>query len=318
MRRFLLTIVLTFPMVIPIPPSTVSTVEATHGAAGHFPTSDYCGWVWRHPKPDGKRHNGLDVWTKSDGTGLSGAKGFPVQLAYPGVLKEKLFGNAKLYGLRFHHPDRDESTHYWHMADADSSTSYVENALVVGQSYPAGTFLGFQGNFTPGSTDRTTHLHATLTTGDTPDDGYVPGEHPFSATSYSKDPTTFFGRNLNYDSAGQCYFGAQPTDNSIHYRGPLPESDHPYPNNFQRWYTVVNWDVNATVTTLEFCTLSLEFNWDFLDVRNFNLQILETFTGSFATPRLSGPHSGRVFLIELRTDGSVQMDGFTICNYHSS
>lgn len=279
---------------------------------GYFPTSDYCGFVWRDGSTNS--HNGVDIWTNQSGTGLSGSKGFPVQLAQDGYLDQIYYypGTSVAYGLRFWHPDPGGggiSTHYWHMADSNTPlTSYVETTLTVGAFYPAGTFLGYQGDLTTvGAT--LTHLHVTVWNQRAADNGSL---------STSINPSTFFGRNLDALNGGKCYTGSVPTDNSIHYRGPLPATPHNYPDNFGRWYVIVNYDTGASVTRGEFCNFSTEANFDFARTYNFGLGQYDTFSGFLTPPNLlTSAASGRVLFIRFDSDASVNYYGFDVCNFHS-
>jgi hypothetical protein len=283
-------------------------------ASGWYPTSDYCGWVWRDGSS--QSHNGWDIWTKSDGTGLAGSKGFPIQLSADGILREKYIfpGTSTAYGLRFWHPASGKSTHYWHMADTASLASYVESWLVVGTSYPAGTFLGYQGDLTTVNSTLT-HLHLTVWNQDAADNGSLSTSvNPGNA---GLNPSNFFDRNLDAQSGGVCYTGAWPTDNSIHYLGPLPQSEHPYPNNFARWYVVVNHLVSASWTRVEFCDLLTEANFDFVRTYGFSAEIpSDTFSGRLTPPSVfSSQIGGRVVRIHFTSDGSITDYGFRVCGY---
>lgn len=299
--------------------------SADHSGSMHFPSADYCGWVyrdWRNPA-----HNGLDIWTSSNAGGLYASdpqKGYPVHLAMEGVFQRYLTlvetGEAnQVYGLEFYHPSLNVTTFYWHLAPKENTTrTYVQLGYVIGQTYPAGTFLGYQGNLSAKIfNDATVHLHFTVTAGRAFDSGNSPATDPNML-----DPTPYFnyaGRNFNGATGGDCYLAQ-----TIQYRGPLPTSPLPYPSNFSRWFVVTNWNPAASATKLEFNILDTETNYDYLRVYQYSS------TGLTLRHEWSGPIllfgsgqvlytdliPGRVVFIHFSSDASVEYDGFRVWNYH--
>lgn len=174
---------------------TAQPVSANHSGSMHYPSADYCGWVYKDP--DNVAHNGVDVWTNTAGTGLYSSapmKGFPVQLVAEGVFKGyQTLSEAgepdQVYGLWFHHPALKVSTFYWHLAPKDTSgTTYAQLGYVVNATYPAGTFLGYQGNLSAKIfNDATVHLHFTVTREQSYDYGASPASDPNML-----DPTPYF------------------------------------------------------------------------------------------------------------------------------
>jgi hypothetical protein len=305
MRRaliFIATLALVFSVQMAVP-------NHANAASGWFPTSDYCGFVYQ----DGgsANHNGVDIWSTSSGAGLRGAKGFPIQLAADGWLDQIYYypGTSIAYGMRFWHSS-GYSTHYWHMGTRDGNgnpVSYVEIGFTVGAFYPAGTWLGYQGDLTTVG-QIVTHLHVTVWNQRAADNGSL---------ATSTDPSNFFGRNLNAQAGGKCYFGSNPTDNSIHYTGPMAQSDHPYANNFGRWYVIVGTDPNAPVLRAEFCDLLTEAGFDYVRTYDYDINLYDQFSGHYTPPnKLSSAVPGRVMFIRLDTDQSVTDYGFRVCNFH--
>jgi hypothetical protein len=314
-----------FAIVVPAILVVVSLTMGTlaQGAGPNWlPSSDYCGLVWHDPART--EHNGFDIWTSQPPTttGFNGSmKGYPVQLVQSGVFRQfvKYGTSGPIYGLRFYHPALNKTTFYWHMAPHDLSGTYVETTLVVGTTYPAGTFLGYQGDLT-GVFDTVTHVHVTVANGDV------------SNESTAIDPSAFFGVNLNGAGGGSCYGSHTAVDgNQIRYQahplyGPMPSSisrfGGNYPNNSTTWYTIVN-PPGAPVTRAEFSKLWLEPGFDHLYVYQFNtsnqtLTLVQDLSGHYVNGGsfLSSAVSGRIMFLQLVTDGSVTDIGFEVSNYH--
>lgn len=302
---------------------------AAVGPYGWEPTSDWCGFTWRQRFPDGFVHNGWDIWTLQYPAtgGISGARGFPVQLPAEGVLKDKYTwpGTNKLWGLRFDHPALGLSTTYWHMAHLElgsSITSYVESTLVKGNTYPVGTFLGYQGDLT-GLEDTVTHLHLTVTDLGVADNGTVEvSRNPGNAGG---NPTYLLGRDLDAGvdgsrEEGKCWMAAQ----DVHYRGPLPESEHNYANDELRWYAIVNTDVTAEVTRAEFCDLLTDGTGDKVTTYNYDIQAYETFSGHLTPPSFwtrpvsaGSQAASRVLFLRFTSNASGRDYGFRVCGVSS-
>lgn len=159
------------------------------------------GWVhklWEGVYP---LHNGIDIWTNQNSNGSG--RGNPVYLPHSGKLVSKVLDNngknIVYAGLIFEHEidavysshlpkdsDGDPILHvwtfYWHMADEDSATSYINSDLQVGQMYDAGTYLGDQGNRKMLG-DKVVHLHLTVSKS--------------NSESETLDPTPYLGPDFS-------------------------------------------------------------------------------------------------------------------------
>lgn len=291
-------------------------------ASMFFPSADYCGWVYNDVKNNNANHNGVDIWTNTIRRGMYPSssdplRGFPVQLATDGQFTGyyTLSETGQTYGMSFYHPALNVSTFYWHMAPRDGSgRTFTQPGLVVGATYPGGTFLGYQGNLSAAFlNDDTVHVHFTITQGTVFDDGSL---------AVGKDPTGYLGDSRLNGNVGPGCFGA----NNLQYRGPLPQSPHNYPPNFDRWYVIVNFVTTASSTQAELCALRTENFYDPFIVYQYGPN--QTFTvrhnwsgpildpGSGAT-LLTDIIPGRVLFFHLGSDASIEDYGFTICNYHA-
>ena len=115
---------------------------------------------------DPVKHDGVDIWTRVDGKGLTGSKGNPVYAACSGTVTRVFAPNQEIEIIC---EDIDESfadyvpslkvkTLYSHMGDAVTGEWY--HSLRVGQTVQQGELIGYQGNissFAPWN--RVTHLH---------------------------------------------------------------------------------------------------------------------------------------------------------------
>lgn len=313
--RFVLSVALlvTFPIV---------RAQPAAAASMFFPSADYCGWVYNDVKNNNPNHNGVDIWTNTLRRGMypSSAdplRGFPVQLAAEGQFTGyyALGETGQIYGMSFYHPALDVSTFYWHMAPRDGSgRTFTQAGFVNGVTYPVGTFLGYQGNLSdPLFRDDTVHVHFTITQSRTFDGGSL---------SAGKDPSSYLGDpRLNGNTGSGC-LGA----NNLQYRGPLPQSDHSYPPNFDRWYVIVDFVTTASSTQAELCALRTEYFYDPFIVyqygANQTFTVRHNWSGAILDP-LSGRTlltdiiPGRVLFFHFGSDSSIQDYGFTICNYHA-
>ncbi len=118
-----------------------------------MPSTGYVGLMYN---PVNGKHHGIDIWTRNDENPVNGP-GNPVYLPYDGVLTSFIFdgsfgstGVGQKQGFAFRHDSVPGygaiDSRYFHMADNDSNLSYINNDLQLGQTYPKGTFLGYQGN----------------------------------------------------------------------------------------------------------------------------------------------------------------------------
>jgi hypothetical protein len=280
-------------------------------ASGWIPTMDYCGQIWHDVNNGNPTHNGVDIWTSNPGSftgnpnGFNGSsKGYPIKTAADGILRQFYQFNGVTYGLRIYHPSVNQTTFYWHMGDY-AGTSYVETAtLVAGGTYPAGTFLGYQGNLAANGSP-VVHLHVSVVNGD------VGGD------AGAIDPSAFFGRDLNGEDGSACY-GQQ----NMQYLGPHPASPHPYSDFGARWFVILNANTASSVTRAEFGDLRMN-SGDFVNVYQFNtssqtLTLLNQFTGHPSLPVLSSPGAGRVLFIQVAPNGNgINDHGFDVINYHN-
>ena len=130
-----------------------------------LPTSGYIGFGWDDSFRRGHRHSGLDIFSPDGATNRT-----PVVAAYDGYLTREVGWKSTVI-LR--HPDfpavdglgiapgEQIWTYYTHMAARDGSASFVAAAFPPGtreRFVPAGTLLGYQGNW-GGSRWQFTGLH---------------------------------------------------------------------------------------------------------------------------------------------------------------
>ncbi|MCL5104384.1 MAG: C10 family peptidase [Armatimonadetes bacterium] len=96
------------------------------------------------------------------------------------------------------------------------------------------------------------------------------------------------------------------------------ESPHPYPNRYDNTWTVTG-PVGTTTMRVHFTQLQLEQNLDFLYVKDAAGQIKQTYTG---TPTFPGwdwsiPVTGSVLKLNLVTNNTGKLDGFTVDKYEA-
>ena len=157
-----------------------------------LPTDGIIGYVWDDSFRPGHRHQGLDIFG-GNGLGVT-----PVISAYEGYLTRKQGWTSALI-VRIPsdplHPERQIWLYYAHMADAQGN-SFIVDAFPRGTSevkIPAGTLLGYQGNYS-GSPDNPTgiHLHFSIVK----DDGYGNFMNEMDINN-TYDPSPYFGMELN-------------------------------------------------------------------------------------------------------------------------
>ncbi|NPA26137.1 MAG: M23 family metallopeptidase [Chloroflexi bacterium] len=157
------------------------------------PTEGYIGYLWGDAFRPGHRHTGIDIF----GGGPNGQT--PVYAAYPGELYRGADWKASLI-IRHRdplHPGRIIWTYYTHLAD-EQGRSLIDAAFPPGtEGVPveAGTFLGYQGNFsgTPGRPVGV-HLHFSIVRSDAR--GHYLDERRLENTL---DPSPYLGFPLRYD-----------------------------------------------------------------------------------------------------------------------
>jgi hypothetical protein len=161
-----------------------------------FPTSGFIGYLWGDTFDASHPHQGIDIFG-GQGVGI-----VPVYAAAAGYLsrladwKSSLIVRIPSDPLQ---PGRQIWTYYTHMADLDGK-SLISDAFPPGTSevfIEAGTFLGYQGNFsgTPGQPVGV-HLHFSIVQ----DDGRGGFRNELDIQN-TLDPTPYLGLNLNAATA---------------------------------------------------------------------------------------------------------------------
>lgn len=158
-----------------------------------FPTTGVIFGLWDQSYRPGHRHSGLDIFAGTE----PGAT--PVYAVYPGYLSRKVDWISTVI---IRHPNdplqpaRQIWTYYTHMASEDGSTSFVSQDFPPGTEevfVEAGTFLGYQGNFS-GTPNNPTglHLHFSIVK----DDGYGNFLNELEIDN-TYDPSPYFNLMLN-------------------------------------------------------------------------------------------------------------------------
>jgi murein DD-endopeptidase MepM/ murein hydrolase activator NlpD len=164
-----------------------------------FPTDGFVGFLWGDSFRPGHTHQGIDIFAGTE-AGVT-----PVIAAYPGYLtrlpnwKSSLIVRVPEDPL---HPDTQIWLYYTHMADA-SGNSFISEAFPPGTSeqfIEAGTFLGYQGNYSGDPSNPVgVHLHFSIVQDD--GNGQFKNELEISNTL---DPSPYLGLPLNaYENRDQ-------------------------------------------------------------------------------------------------------------------
>ena len=157
-----------------------------------IPTTGMIGFLWNDTFRPGHRHSGIDIFSGA-GVGES-----PVYAAHDGYLS-RLPGWKSSVIIRILsdplNPDHQIWTYYTHLADEDGQ-SLIDRAFPQGASevfVPAGTLLGYQGNYS-GRPGRPTgvHLHFSIVK----DDGHGNFLNELEIEN-TLDPSPYFGLVLN-------------------------------------------------------------------------------------------------------------------------
>ncbi len=157
-----------------------------------FPTSGYIGFVWGDSFQPGSAHQGIDIF------GGEQPGKTPVVAAYSGYLTRLTDWKSTVI-IRLPAdpllPGRQIWTYYTHMAD-QSGVSYISPDFPPGTSeilVKAGTFLGYQGDFsgTPGNPVGV-HLHFSIVL----DDGQGSFRNELKIEN-TLDPSPYLGLALN-------------------------------------------------------------------------------------------------------------------------
>jgi murein DD-endopeptidase MepM/ murein hydrolase activator NlpD len=166
--------------------------QACENAPFIAPTSGYVGFIWGDSFQPGKKHQGIDIF------GGDEAGKTPVIATYAGYLSRLPAWKSTVI-IRLPddplHPGRQIWTYYTHMADVDG-TSYVSPEFPPGTSevfVQAGTFLGYQGNYSgdPGNPVGV-HLHFSIIQ----DDGQGSFRNELKIEN-TLDPSPYLGIALN-------------------------------------------------------------------------------------------------------------------------
>ncbi len=157
-----------------------------------FPTDGLVGFIWDDSFRPGHRHQGIDIFAGTD-VGIT-----PVIAAYPGYLSREADWKSSLI-VRVPSdpldPGRQVWVYYTHMADAVGN-SFISNQFPPGTSevyVEAGTFLGYQGNYSgdPGNPVGV-HLHISVVK----DDGFGRFKNELDINN-TYDPSPYLGLRLN-------------------------------------------------------------------------------------------------------------------------
>jgi len=174
------------------PDWAVQAGERCGDAPFQMPTSGLIGFLWDDSFRPGHRHSGLDIFGGSQ-AGIT-----PVHAAYDGYLTRLADWKSTVI-IRIPsdplQPGRQIWTYYTHMA-SPAGESFVDAAFPPGISevfVPAGTLLGYQGNYsgTPGNPTGV-HLHFSIVL----DDGNGSFRNELEIAN-TLDPSPYLGIALN-------------------------------------------------------------------------------------------------------------------------
>ena len=174
------------------PDWAVQAGERCGDAPFQMPTSGLIGFLWDDSFRPGHRHSGLDIFGGSQ-AGIT-----PVHAAYDGYLTRLADWKSTVI-IRIPsdplQPGRQIWTYYTHMA-SPAGESFVDAAFPPGISevfVPAGTQLGYQGNYsgTPGNPTGV-HLHFSIVL----DDGNGSFRNELEIAN-TLDPSPYLGIALN-------------------------------------------------------------------------------------------------------------------------
>ncbi len=160
-----------------------------------FPTNGLIGFIWDDSFRPGHRHSGLDIFGGTD-VGIT-----PIVAAYPGYLTRQADWKSTII-IRVPEDPLNSSRQIWvyytHMADANGN-SFVSPEFPPGTSevfVEAGTFLGYQGNYSGDPASPVgVHLHISIVK----DDGFGNFLNELDIEN-TYDPSPYFGMPLNANS----------------------------------------------------------------------------------------------------------------------
>ena len=168
-----------------------------------FPTDGFVGFLWGDSFRPGHSHQGIDIFAGTD-VGIT-----PVTSAYPGYLT-RLSDWISTVIVRVPSdplkPNRQIWLYYTHMAD-QFGNSFISDEFPAGtveEPIEAGTFLGYQGNYSGEPNNPVgVHLHFSIIEDD--GNGRFKNELEIKNTL---DPSTYLGLPLNAyenrDQVPQC------------------------------------------------------------------------------------------------------------------
>jgi murein DD-endopeptidase MepM/ murein hydrolase activator NlpD len=156
------------------------------------PSTGMIGFIWGDSFRVGHRHSGIDIFSGTS-AGVT-----PVYAAYDGFLtREQSWKSSVIIRIPSDplNPGEQIWTYYTHMADPDGK-SFIVDAFPPGTKdvfVPAGTLLGYQGNYSGTSGNPTgIHLHFSIVKDD--GEGMFLNELEIDNTL---DPSPYFGLSLN-------------------------------------------------------------------------------------------------------------------------
>jgi peptidoglycan LD-endopeptidase LytH len=157
-----------------------------------FPTTGVAGYLWDDSFGAGHRHQGVDIFAGTDG-GVT-----EVVAAYPGYLTRLLEWKSSVI-VRVPadplEPSRQIWVYYTHLADRDGK-SFISSEFPPGtreKPVRAGTFLGYQGNYS-GDPARPVGVHLHISVARDDGSGHFENELDINNTY---DPSPYLGLRLN-------------------------------------------------------------------------------------------------------------------------
>jgi hypothetical protein len=166
-----------------------------------LPTDGFIGFYWGDSFRPGHKHQGLDIFGPSGPDGLGKT---PVVAASGGYLTRLPDWRSSII-VRIPNdplkPERQIWTYYTHMADAQGN-SFIASDFPPGtyeRFIKAGTFLGFQGNYSADPDNPTgIHLHFSIVK----DDGQGDFMNELDIRN-TLDPSPYLGMEVNADRVGE-------------------------------------------------------------------------------------------------------------------
>jgi len=157
-----------------------------------FPTNGLIGFIWDDSFRPGHRHTGIDIFAGTE-AGVT-----PVVAAYAGYLTRQSDWKSSVIIRVPEDPlkaGRQIWVYYTHMADAQGN-SFISPEFPTGSEevyVEAGTFLGYQGNYSGDpSAPVGVHLHISIVK----DDGFGKFKNELEIKN-TYDPSPYFGLPLN-------------------------------------------------------------------------------------------------------------------------